>query len=51
DGVTREAPGLVFERRLDNPPEFPDIDVESGLKALLFKQGAILPEKTEPSVS
>ncbi len=51
DGVTREAPSLVFERRLDNPPEFPDIDAESGLKALLFKQGAILPEKTESSVS
>ncbi len=45
DGVTREAPGMLFERRLDNPPEFPDIDTESGLKALLFKQGAILPEK------
>jgi len=51
DGVTREAPGLVFERRLDNPPEFPDIDAESGLKALLFKQGAILPEKIESTVS
>ncbi|WP_248795750.1 class I SAM-dependent methyltransferase [Pseudomonas sp. MWU13-2105] len=51
EGVTREAPGMLFERRLDNPPEFPDIDAESGLKALLFKRGAILPEKIEPSVS
>jgi len=51
DGVTREAPGMLFERRLDNPPEFPDIDAESGLKALLFKQGAILPEKTDSTVA
>lgn len=36
DGVTREAPGLRFEQRLDNPPEFPDTDIESGLKALVF---------------
>lgn len=39
DGVTREAPGLRFEQRLENPPEFPDIDVQSGLKALVFRQG------------
>ncbi|MGY2284424.1 class I SAM-dependent methyltransferase [Pseudomonas gingeri] len=38
DGVTREAPSLRFEQRLDNPPEFPDSDVESGLKALVFRQ-------------
>ncbi|MFJ4194463.1 class I SAM-dependent methyltransferase [Pseudomonas sp. NPDC089534] len=38
EGVTREAPGLRFERRLENPPEFPDIDPESGLKALVFKR-------------
>jgi 23S rRNA (cytosine1962-C5)-methyltransferase len=38
DGVTREAPGLRFEQRLDNPPEFPDSDIESGLKALVFRQ-------------
>ncbi|WP_214510347.1 class I SAM-dependent methyltransferase [Pseudomonas brassicacearum] len=37
DGVTREAPGLVFEARLDNPPEFPDADMACGLKALVFK--------------
>ena len=37
DGVTREAPSLHFEQRLENPPEFPDADVECGLKALVFK--------------
>ncbi|NBB36442.1 class I SAM-dependent methyltransferase [Pseudomonas sp. BC115LW] len=36
DGVTREAPSLHFVERLDNPPEFPDIDLQSGLKALVF---------------
>ncbi|EXF96414.1 methyltransferase [Pseudomonas fluorescens HK44] len=40
DGVTREAPSLHFEQRLENPPEFPDIDAESGLKALVFRQHA-----------
>ncbi|PMV21115.1 MULTISPECIES: class I SAM-dependent methyltransferase [unclassified Pseudomonas] len=39
DGVTREAPGLNFVERLANPPEFPDIDPQSGLKALVFRQG------------
>ncbi|MET0777178.1 MAG: class I SAM-dependent methyltransferase [Pseudomonas mandelii] len=39
DGVMREAPGLRFERRLENPPEFPDADVECGLKALVFTLG------------
>lgn len=39
DGVTREAPGLRFVERLENPPEFPDIDAQSGLKALVFRQG------------
>ncbi len=37
DGVTREAPSLHFEQRLENPPEFPDADAEGGLKALVFK--------------
>ncbi|KDD66768.1 methyltransferase [Pseudomonas mandelii PD30] len=37
DGVTREAPSLRFEQRLDNPPEFPDADIECGLKALVFR--------------
>ena len=40
DGVTREAPGLHFEQRLDNPPEFPDAGLDGGLKALVFKQQA-----------
>ena len=39
DGVTQDAPSLHFVQRLDNPPEFPDADVECGLKALVFKQG------------
>lgn len=39
DSVTRDAPSLRFEQRLANPPEFPDADVECGLKALVFKQG------------
>jgi len=37
DGVTREAPALRFEQRLENPPEFPDSDANSGLKALVFR--------------
>ena len=37
DGVTREAPDLMFEQRLANPPEFPDADMACGLKALVFK--------------
>ncbi|CAD5108635.1 class I SAM-dependent methyltransferase [Zestomonas carbonaria] len=36
DGMAREAPGLRFVQRLDNPPEFADIDPDSGLKVLLF---------------
>ncbi|CRM44901.1 Ribosomal RNA large subunit methyltransferase I [Pseudomonas sp. 24 E 1] len=39
DGVTQEAPALRFVERLQNPPEFPDIDAQSGLKALVFRQG------------
>ncbi|CRM27915.1 class I SAM-dependent methyltransferase [Pseudomonas sp. 44 R 15] len=39
DGVSREAAGLRFVERLENPPEFPDIDPQSGLKALVFRQG------------
>jgi len=38
DGGTREAPGLHFVQRLANPPEFPDVDPQSGLKALVFRQ-------------
>lgn len=32
-----EAPNLRFEQRLANPPEFPDAEVEGGLKALVFR--------------
>ena len=35
--MAEEAPGLRFEQRLDNPPEFADIDADSGLKALVFR--------------
>jgi 23S rRNA (cytosine1962-C5)-methyltransferase len=38
DGMAEEAPSLVFEQRLDNPPEFKEIEVEGGLKALVFKR-------------
>jgi len=37
EGVTREAPGLAFVQRLENPPEFPDADPACGLKALVFQ--------------
>ncbi|NBF05969.1 methyltransferase [Pseudomonas sp. Fl5BN2] len=39
EGVAEVAPGLRFEQRLENPPEFPDADVQCGLKALVFRQG------------
>ncbi|TDV72827.1 class I SAM-dependent methyltransferase [Pseudomonas sp. LP_7_YM] len=38
EGVTREAPGLRFEQRLNNPPEFADIEPGGGLKVLVFRQ-------------
>jgi len=38
-GMASEAPELRFERRLDNPPEFPDVSPEGGLKVLLFRRG------------
>ncbi|WP_277962157.1 class I SAM-dependent methyltransferase [Pseudomonas sp. RIT-To-2] len=34
--MAEEAPGLAFQCRLDNPPEFPDAEAEGGLKALVF---------------
>ncbi|EIK53413.1 methyltransferase [Stutzerimonas stutzeri TS44] len=37
--MAAEAPQLRFVRRLENPPEFPDISPDSGLKALLFARG------------
>lgn len=36
EGMQTEAPQLNFQYRLDNPPEFADIDSESALKALVF---------------
>ncbi len=36
DGMKEEAPSLSFQYRLDNPPEFADINPESALKALVF---------------
>ena len=36
DGMKAEAPDLNFQYRLDNPPEFTDINSESALKALVF---------------
>ncbi|MBA1263789.1 class I SAM-dependent methyltransferase [Stutzerimonas sp. NM35] len=38
EGIAAEAPGLVFVQRLENPPEFPDISSDSGLKALVFER-------------
>ena len=38
EGMATEAPELHYQYRLDNPPEFMDIDFESGLKALIFQQ-------------
>ncbi|MNE93293.1 S-adenosylmethionine-dependent methyltransferase [compost metagenome] len=36
DAMAEEVPGLKFQQRLENPPEFADIDPDSGLKALVF---------------
>ena len=36
EGIAAEAPELVFLQRLENPPEFPDVSAESGLKVLVF---------------
>ncbi|WP_181295509.1 class I SAM-dependent methyltransferase [Pseudomonas sp. Q2-TVG4-2] len=38
EGVAAEAPELIFQERLENPPEFPDISPDSGLKALVFSR-------------
>lgn len=37
DLVATEAPPMRFVRRLDNPPEFADVDSERSLKVLLFE--------------
>lgn len=39
DEMAREAPQMQFVERLDNPPEFADIDPDAALKALLFRLG------------
>ena len=36
EAMQREAPQLRFVERLDNPPEFADIDPDAALKVLLF---------------
>ncbi len=36
ESMREEAPSLTFQYRLDNPPEFEDIDPEASLKALIF---------------
>lgn len=36
-GMAEQAPGLTFIERLENAPEFPDVDTEGGLKALVFR--------------
>ncbi|WP_394180285.1 class I SAM-dependent methyltransferase [Marinomonas posidonica] len=38
DSMQAEAPALDFQCRLENPPEFPDIDLERGLKVLIFSK-------------
>lgn len=38
DGMATEAPDMVFTQRLDNPPEFNEIEPEGGLKALVFER-------------
>ncbi|MCY1385057.1 S-adenosylmethionine-dependent methyltransferase [compost metagenome] len=38
-GMLAEAPELRFVERLENPPEFEDIDPDAGLKALVFQRG------------
>ncbi|WP_417614400.1 class I SAM-dependent methyltransferase [Oceanisphaera sp.] len=43
DNMAEHAPALHFVERLDNPPEFKDIDPEAGLKALVFSLGAAAP--------
>ncbi|MCG2835971.1 class I SAM-dependent methyltransferase [Photobacterium sp. WH77] len=36
DGMAEEAPELTFIERLDNPPEFADLEHDSALKAMVF---------------
>ena len=46
EGVAAEAPELVYLQRLENPPEFPDVSADCGLKALVFERVAENGEKT-----
>jgi 23S rRNA (cytosine1962-C5)-methyltransferase len=36
EAMASQAPALRFVERLDNPPEFADVDPQGGLKALVF---------------
>ncbi|MEF1186549.1 class I SAM-dependent methyltransferase, partial [Vibrio sinaloensis] len=36
DSMREEAPSLHFVQRIDNPPEFKDIDSEASLKVMEF---------------
>ncbi|MNG38680.1 S-adenosylmethionine-dependent methyltransferase [compost metagenome] len=38
-GMAAQAPELRFVERLENPPEFADIDPDAGLKAMVFRRG------------
>ncbi|WP_418113297.1 class I SAM-dependent methyltransferase [Vibrio scophthalmi] len=38
DGMQQEAPELKFIERLDNPPEFADINEQASLKCLVFSK-------------
>jgi 23S rRNA (cytosine1962-C5)-methyltransferase len=38
DSMQEEAPEIQFVERLDNPPEFADIDAEASLKVMLFER-------------
>ena len=40
DAMQIQAPGLVFERRLPNPPAFADVSVERSLKVLVYRAPA-----------
>ncbi|PAU39461.1 methyltransferase [Vibrio coralliilyticus] len=37
ESMKEEAPELSFVQRLDNPPEFADVDSEAALKVMLFR--------------
>ena len=38
DAMAQEAPELQFVERLDNPPEFSDVDHEASLKVMMFRR-------------